>query len=65
MLVGSKQDLDQERVVTAAEANWLATRLGISYTETSAHSNSGVSQCFQEIFEASIESKPEIVETVE
>lgn len=46
MLVGTKVDCEEERVVSFAEAEVLAKKIGIPYIETSAKENKGVSEAF-------------------
>lgn len=46
LLVGNKTDLTETRMVTAAEGEELAKKLGMSFVETSAKSTDNVEQAF-------------------
>ena len=49
VLVGNKQDLEKERVVTLAEAKELAKSWGIEYIETSAKTNFNCKEAFEKL----------------
>jgi GTPase SAR1 family protein len=53
-MVGTKIDLENDRVVTKDEAEQYAKGLGLKYVETSAATDTGVLECFSLIFEAGI-----------
>ena len=57
ILVGNKVDLVDERKVTREEAEQMAQKFGISYHETSAKANIGMSESFEDIFEQSYRNK--------
>ncbi|KDN50399.1 putative SEC4-like Rab/GTPase [Tilletiaria anomala UBC 951] len=46
ILVGNKCDWDEKRVITEAQAQELASELGIKYIETSAKANTNVEEAF-------------------
>ena len=49
ILVGAKQDLENERVVRYEEAKELADSWGIEYIETSAKTNYNVKEAFENL----------------
>ena len=49
LLVGNKQDLEQERTVTYAEAKALADSWGSEYIETSAKNNFNCKKAFEKL----------------
>eukprot|EP00271_Cylindrocystis_brebissonii_P008807 TRINITY_DN23303_c0_g1_i1.p1 TRINITY_DN23303_c0_g1~~TRINITY_DN23303_c0_g1_i1.p1 ORF type:complete len:214 (-),score=27.42 TRINITY_DN23303_c0_g1_i1:71-712(-) len=49
ILVGNKCDMDDKRVITAAQGQALAKEFGISFFETSAKADINVEQAFQSI----------------
>ena len=49
MLVGNKQDLDNERQVEFAEAKALADSWGVEYIETSAKTNFNCKEAFEQL----------------
>ncbi len=58
VLIGSKSDLREERVVTVQEARKYAKKNGIrTYIEVSAKSNTNVDVCFQELTEFIFDEK--------
>ena len=54
ILIGCKSDLYSDRVVSFEEGTQLATKLGITYRETSSKTNFGIKETFEEIIEKSI-----------
>jgi Ras-related protein Rab-1A len=52
VLVGTKADLENKRVVSKNEANELAQKYNISYVETSSKNNSNVENAFNIIIDA-------------
>ena len=61
LLVGNKQDLENERKVTFAEAKELADTWGIEYMETSAKTNFNCKEAFEKLAQkiVSLKSSPE------
>ena len=49
MLVGNKQDLDNERQVEFSEAKALADSWGVEYIETSAKTNFNCKEAFEKL----------------
>ena len=49
VLVGNKQDLENERKVTHAEAKQLADSWGVEYIETSAKTNFNCKEAFEKL----------------
>ena len=49
VLVGNKQDLENERKVTSAEAKNLADSWGVEYIETSAKTNFNCKEAFEKL----------------
>ena len=49
LLVGNKQDLENERKVTLAEAKQVAESWGIEYIETSAKTNFNCKEAFEKL----------------
>lgn len=49
LLVGNKSDLSSERTVPKENAEELAEKLGMSYTETSAKTSEGIKEAFYQI----------------
>ena len=57
ILVGTKIDLEYDRVVSKLEAEEYAKGVGYKYVETSAMQDIGVTNCFDLVFEAGILAK--------
>ena len=68
MLVGNKNDLDNERVVSQEAAAELAEEFGLKYMETSALRGDGIKEVFEELvsdYFKSLESQKDESEQVE
>ena len=57
LLVGNKQDLENERQVTYAEAKAQASAWGIEYMETSAKTNFNCKEAFEKLAQTIVKSK--------
>jgi GTPase SAR1 family protein len=57
LLVGNKQDLDNERKVTHDEAKKLADSWGVEYIETSAKTNFNCKEAFEKLAQKIVNSK--------
>ena len=57
LLVGNKQDLENERKVTFAEAKSLADSWGIEYIETSAKTNFNCKEAFEKLAQYIVRAK--------
>ncbi len=57
LLVGNKQDLEQERTVTYAEAKALADSWGSEYIETSAKTNFNCKEAFEKLAKMIVDQK--------
>ena len=57
IIVGTKIDLEYERVITKEEGEQYAKTIGYKYVETSSFTDEGVQNCFSLIFEAAILAK--------
>ena len=57
VLVGNKQDLENERKVTHAEAKQLADSWGVEYIETSAKTNFNCKEAFEKLAQKIVELK--------
>ena len=57
LLVGNKQDLENERQVTYAEAKAQASAWGIEYIETSAKTNFNCKEAFEKLAQTIVKSK--------
>lgn len=49
ILVGTKYDLNKERVIDIEEAEYLATVYGLKYIETSSKTNYQIEKCFMQL----------------
>ena len=57
LLVGNKQDLEQERKVQYSAAKALADSWGIEYMETSAKTNFNCKEAFEKLAQTIVKSK--------
>jgi small GTP-binding protein len=57
LLVGNKQDLENERQVTYAEAKAQASAWGIEYMETSDKTNFNCKEAFEKLAQTNVKSK--------
>ena len=57
VLVGNKQDLDNDRKVTKAEGDTLAKSWGAEYIETSAKNNFNCKEAFEKLAKKIVEMK--------
>ena len=57
VLVGNKQDLDNERQVTKDDADNLAKSWGAEYIETSAKNNFNCKEAFEKLAQTIVKSK--------
>jgi GTPase SAR1 family protein len=58
MLVGSKSDLTDQRMVTTEEGEYLAKQHNVSFLEVSAKNNINVDQCFLDLLKEVAKKKP-------
>ena len=57
LLVGNKQDLEEERKVSHADAKQLADSWGVEYIETSAKTNFNCKEAFEKLAQKIVYSK--------